>query len=173
MPTKSRVDKQVSQKIVGIQISGNDTAQNHPARLAVRTPKHCRATSMINHTVSMLNRSCIPITAIAAVKVNEPNMRKKRPMIAGYPGARRAVGPVDPPNGELSPCPATREWASVPSSIPREKSQLWGNCAMTNQKISNRSSSATARIANPCGRISGVVLVVKLQSNSRLLTCFV
>ena len=120
MPTSSRVDKQVSQKIVGIQISGNDTAQNIPARLAVRMPKHCRATCMINSTVITLNRSCIAITAIAAAKVNEPKMRKKRAMTAGYPGARSAVGPVDPPNGELSPCPATSDCASVPSSIPRE-----------------------------------------------------
>ena len=27
---------------------------------------------------------------------------------------------VEPPNGELSPCPATSDCASVPSSIPRE-----------------------------------------------------
>ena len=32
MPTRSSVDKQVSQKIVGIQMSGNETAQNVPAR---------------------------------------------------------------------------------------------------------------------------------------------
>jgi hypothetical protein len=120
MPISSRVDKQVSQKIVGIQISGNDTAQNIPLKLAVRIPKDPRATYIINSTVSTLKRSCVAITAIAALKVNEPKMRKKRAMMAGYPGARRAVGPVEPPNGELSPCPATRDWANVPSSIPRE-----------------------------------------------------
>ena len=82
---------------------------------------------MINSTVVTLNRTCINITAIAAVNVKEPKMRKSTEMIAGYPGAKSAVGPVEPPNGELRPCPAAREWASVPSSIPREYSQLCGN----------------------------------------------
>ena len=66
------MDKQVSQKIVGIQISGNDTAQNAPARSAVRLSKHLRATCMINSTVMTLNRTCITITAIAAGNVKRP-----------------------------------------------------------------------------------------------------
>ncbi len=39
-------------------------------------------------------------------------------MIAGYPGASRAVGPVDPPKGELSPWPASNDCASVPRLNP-------------------------------------------------------
>ncbi len=66
------MDKQVSQKIVGIQISGNDTAQNIPARFAVRLPKHLRATMHDQQHGLTLNRSCITITAIAAAKVKRP-----------------------------------------------------------------------------------------------------
>ena len=119
MPTTSKADKQVSQKIVGIQISGNDTARNVPARLAVRMPKHLRNLHNAQHG-KHAERSCITITATAAANVNEPKMTNRSAITAGYPGARSAVGPVVPPNGELSPCPATSDCASVPSSIPRE-----------------------------------------------------
>src|SRR5271156_6204661 len=106
MLTRSSVDKELSQKIVGIQRSGSDSAQNAPARLAARALKHCCATCMIIHTVTTLNRSCRAMTAIAAAKVKLPKTRKMQAMMAGYPGARSAVGPVDPPKGELSPWPA-------------------------------------------------------------------
>ena len=58
--------------MVGIQMSGNDTAQNIPARLAARMPKHLCAIRMINSTVMTLNRTCITITAIAAANVKDP-----------------------------------------------------------------------------------------------------
>src|SRR5258708_1971981 len=83
IPTSSSVDKQVSQNIVGIQSSGNDTAQNTPARSAVRRSKHLRATIMINQTVATLNKTCNTITAIAAENVNDPKMRKTRAITAG------------------------------------------------------------------------------------------
>ena len=54
--------------MVGIQSSGNDKAQNIPARLAVRAPKHDCAICIINRTVMTLNRTCVVTTAIAAEK---------------------------------------------------------------------------------------------------------
>jgi len=146
MLTSSSVDREVSQKIVGIQRIGSDSAQNAPAMLAARAPKDRCPTCMIIHTVITLNKSCTAMTAIAAANVKLPKTRKKQAMMAGYPGARSAVGPVDPPKGELSPCPASKDWANVPSSIPRVKSQLCGKCAMANHKMSNRATSATVRM---------------------------
>jgi hypothetical protein len=95
--------------MVGIQRIGSDNAQNVPARLAARTPKQDRATSMITNTVITLKRSCIVITAMAAANVKLPKIRKMTAITAGYPGAKSAVGPVVPPKGELSPFPASND----------------------------------------------------------------
>jgi hypothetical protein len=79
--------------------------------------------------------------------VNDPKMRKSTEMRAGYPGANSAVGPVEPPNGELRPWPAASDWASVPNSSPREKNQLLGNHLTANHKASKRAASASKIIA--------------------------
>ena len=82
-PTNSIVDRHVSQKIVGIHISGNDTAQNAPATAATRRSKHLRAMCIISITVATLKKTCITITAIAERNVNVPKMRKMRAINAG------------------------------------------------------------------------------------------
>jgi hypothetical protein len=120
IPTRIRVDKQVSQKMVGIHRRGNDVDQNIPARFAVGAPNNRSATFMITNTVITLNRSWITITTIAEAKVKLPKSRKTQAITTGYPGVRSAVGPVVPPNGELSPLPVIKDCARVPNSIPRE-----------------------------------------------------
>ena len=75
---------------------------------------------MINSTVPALNRICITITAIAAANVNDPKMRKKRAITAGITRSQQGSRSCRSTEGRAKAVPATRDCASVPSSMPRE-----------------------------------------------------
>jgi hypothetical protein len=142
--TSRNVDRQLSQKIVGIHSRGIDTAQIAPAMFAVPVPNMRRAMRIIISTVSEENVICINKIATSEPNEKLPKNRKITATIVGYPGASRAVGPVDLPYGELNPRPACRLSAIIPSSIPLLKSQLCGNLVTTSHKIPRRSEIATA-----------------------------
>ena len=80
---------------------GSETAQNAPARVAVRESSISVATRIISQIVSRLMTICSPVIANAEAKVSLPKSRNMAAIRVGYPGATMAVGPVEPPNGEL------------------------------------------------------------------------
>src|ERR1700684_2854994 len=65
---------------------------------------------------------------------------------AGYPGVTNADGPVDPPKGEESPRPASRDCAKKPKSGTLLNSQFFGKLESTSPAIPKRNTNARARI---------------------------
>jgi len=72
----AQADRLVSQKMAGIQSSGIETAQNAPARMAVRSSSRSRPMRIISHMVTRLNRICKAMMAISEAKVYVPKTKK-------------------------------------------------------------------------------------------------
>src|ERR1035441_6545975 len=78
IPTNEHAEMLVSQKIVGIQASGSETAQNAPATVAARESSISLATCIISQMVSRLTTICNPVIASAEANVSLPKTRNIR-----------------------------------------------------------------------------------------------
>ena len=64
-PSSTQQEKLVSQKMVGIQSSGGEQAQNKPAASAARSPARRRASASTSSTVIRLSARFNPISSSA------------------------------------------------------------------------------------------------------------
>ena len=82
-PMMQAAEKLVSQKISGMKASGKETAQNAPAKMAVRWSKTVCARCIISQMVSRLNAMCMLMMTIAEANVPMPKRAKMPAMIVG------------------------------------------------------------------------------------------
>jgi len=92
MAGSAQAERLVSQKMVGIQSRGRETAQNAPARMAVRSSSNCRQRRIMSQMVTRLTRICRAMMAIFRGEVYVPKTKNTAAMRMGYPGAIMAVG---------------------------------------------------------------------------------
>src|ERR1700722_10786739 len=69
LAARMQQEKLVSQKMVGIQINGRETAQNTPAIIAVRVSVKRRATCMMSRIVSKFSVTWMAMMIIAEANV--------------------------------------------------------------------------------------------------------